>query len=135
MGCDSSSAPAPTSNDDEAKEDIKIVLAAPGVRPADLSVSIIGSEMSVKGETHKHGETFAINRKIAVPRLADAESAQVTASDGMITITMRHKKRQHVPIRVEATPAKIDSDASETKAAAEASASFSEEWVPLANEE
>ena len=66
-------------------------LAAPGVKSADLTVSIEDGVLQLKGEskgvTHRQ-QTMKIDRKIRLPADADVDSeeAAVTHADGLITV-------------------------------------------------
>lgn len=126
-------------NDQDDEADIKIVMAAAGVRPSDLKVSIVDREISVKGESTRGDAAFVIERTVAVPRHADAETCQVSSADGMITITMKRKRRKLVPVHVDVSTAgdepRSTSDESETKGSSSASAVAADEWVPLGKEE
>merc|ERR1719482_2403419 len=79
-----------------SKEDekaIRLIVSAPGVQPSDLKVTILESTLSIKGETKRGDTLFAVDKQMAVPRLADTDTAECTHADGIVTITMRRKDR------------------------------------------
>jgi len=86
------------SKDDD--KDIHLVIAAPGIKPADLKVTLLENTISIKGETQRGDSTFNIDKTIVPPRLADMDTAECTHADGIVTITMQRKISKRIPVRV-----------------------------------
>jgi len=126
--------------DDEQQKDIKMVLAAPGVRPSDIKVAIIDRDIKIQGETKKDEGLFVIERTIHVPRIADVDTLQVTSADGMLTLTMRPKVSKRVPIHVEVSSGhegqpSTSSTSKKSDDHESTEPKSSDEWEPLAKEE
>lgn len=86
------------SRDDNEGALMTLVVAAPGVRAADLSVSAVDRYLHIKGESTKGPETFFIDRCILVPQGADMDAISATHdTDGTLTLVIKRK----VPKRVE----------------------------------
>lgn len=83
-------------------DDVIVRIAAPGVRPSDLTVSVVDGTLTVKGETTVHGETFRVERSLHAPRGVQLEKATCAAADGIVTLTIPRKLARSIPIN--ATP-------------------------------
>lgn len=86
--------------EDEDKETgalMTLVVAAPGVRAADLTVSAVDRYLHIKGESVKGRETFCVDRRILVPHGADLDTISATHAEGTLTLVIRRK----VPKRIE----------------------------------
>lgn len=82
------------------KDGLKLVLACPGVKPADLSVSVVDRTLHVKGKTVKHNEAYVIDKQLPFSREVDLASAECTHVDGVLTIVLKKKAAVRVPIAV-----------------------------------
>lgn len=79
-------------------EEIQVVVAVPGVRSADLSVSVLDGVLRVTGKTTKGADVFRVDRRIALPRSADVETMRATHADGTVEIVMRRKASIRIPL-------------------------------------
>jgi len=77
-------------NDDE----IRIVVAVPGIRTSDLDVTILDDVLHVVGESNM----FRVDRHIALPRNADIETMHATHDLGQVTIVMQRKVSKRIPL-------------------------------------
>ncbi|MBN2556951.1 MAG: Hsp20/alpha crystallin family protein [Anaerolineales bacterium] len=79
---------------------VVIKASAPGIKAADLSVSISGDTVSIKGEMkadqeHEDGVYFlrerrvgSLSRTITLPTLVDSDKAEANFKDGILTLTL-----------------------------------------------
>lgn len=96
-------------------EGIKVVVAAPGVAPTDLDVSVVEHSLRVKGETKRGVDVFCVDHQIVPPRHVDVNTAKCTHADGEVTIVLSKKIGKRIPIAA-AAPAPADEQASTTEA-------------------
>merc|ERR1712146_355812 len=93
-----------------------------GVKPEHLDVSIVDESIHIMGETTRGSESFVIDRRIRMPRNVDADSAECTHENGVLTLTLKRKAGKRIRVNAEAvvTSEPVAADAAE----------FSEgEWV------
>lgn len=131
---------------------IRLVVAAPGVKPSDIEVSVVNETLIVKGESSR-GETevFCVDRQFASSGNADLDTASCTHEDGVLTIILQRKASKRIPVMPvaeaasEATqmvdPQPTLQSAAQTPIADDELASeqplvsSEDEWVPLADPE
>jgi len=103
---------------EETEDTVRIIIAAPGIRTADLKVSIDEEgALDVEGKTKgANGTVWFVHRRVAPPRAADVQSAEVTHVDGVITIAMKRKPITRIPVVQVAVSTE---EAASTSAAAE----------------
>ena len=71
----------------EAADGYEFSVALPGVRPADLDVSVEGGVLLLKG-TARHG---SFERRLRLPRDADGSASSATFEDGLLSLTVRRR--------------------------------------------
>ena len=71
----------------EAADGYEFSVALPGVRPADLDVSVEGGVLLLKG-TARHG---SFERRLRFPRDADGSASSATFEDGLLSLTVRRR--------------------------------------------
>ena len=76
----------------------RVIVAAPGVSPEHLEVSVIDDALRVAGETKKGTEVFCVDRYVDPPCGADIETAKATHDNGVVTIVMQRKAGKRIPI-------------------------------------
>jgi len=77
-----------------------LVVAAPGVRAADITVSAVDRYLHIKGESTKGPETFCIDRRILVPQGADMDAISATHAEGMLTLVIKKKVPKRIDVSV-----------------------------------
>jgi len=101
------------SRDDGDEGVMTLVVAAPGIRAADLNVNVVDQYVHITGESAKGPETFCIDRRILVPQGgADMDAISATHSEGTLTLVIKRK----VPKRVQVTdgaPARVAREAAD----------------------
>lgn len=139
------------------EDEMRITLAAPGVRSEDLDVSVLGNALTVTGSTTRGNEVFRVHRSVAFHEDVDVESAAASHAHGVLTLVLKRKQGKRIPVvlaRAEEPAAPAGAPAKEEEAADEAAeaeqaaaatteqadepehepeaeASSSDEWVPL----
>jgi len=81
---------------------IEVTVAAAGVKPSDLSVTVDSRILTVKGETGEQARTHVVNWKIKLPREADVDKAEASLVDGLLSVTFP-KKEAVEPVTVVAS--------------------------------
>lgn len=96
----------------ETEQEVIIRAEVPGLKPADLQVTVSGNHLILSGEkkesTEKKGEGFvhtesrfgAFRRAIPLPETVDAENVQAEYADGVLTVRLK-KSAALVPKRIE----------------------------------
>jgi len=77
---------------------MNLVVAAPGVRAADLSVGVVDRYLHIKGESTKGAETFCVDRRILVPQDADMDTIKATHADGTLTLVIKRKVAKRIEV-------------------------------------
>jgi HSP20 family protein len=98
----------------EDKENLKIVLELPGVKPEDVKLSIENQVLTIRGEKkqvaeenserwHRYERSYgAFERTFTLPSTVDVERIQATADHGVLTITLpksEKSKPREIPVR------------------------------------
>lgn len=94
----------------EDKENLKIVLELPGVKPEDVKISLENQVLTIQGEKkqvaeesserwHRYERSYgSFQRMFTLPSTVDAERIQATVDNGVLTVTLptaeRAKPRQ-----------------------------------------
>jgi HSP20 family protein len=98
----------------EDKENLKIVVELPGVKPEDVKLSIENQVLTVRGEKkqvaeensdrwHRYERSYgSFERTFTLPSTVDAERIQATVDQGVLTITLpksEKAKPREIPVR------------------------------------
>jgi HSP20 family protein len=101
----------------EDKDELKIVLELPGVRPEDLKINLENRVLTVRGEkkaaTEQNGERWhryertygAFERSFTLPVTVDPDRIQAAAEHGVLTMTLPKAaaaKPREIPVKVQA---------------------------------
>ena len=90
---------------------IIVKAAIPGVKPEDIDISVVGNNLTIKGETKEEREVKEENvirrerrfgsfsRSVSLPSPVDANKADARFENGVLTLTM--------PVAEEAKPKQI----------------------------
>lgn len=115
--------PVPTEDEEDGKKYYRFSIAAPGVAPADLRVTMHPDprvlEVEIAGSTIVHGKTYAIDKRIRLPHDVETEeeyAPHVSLANGILTLTMAAERAY--PNRVEAGTRKLTIESSEAAAPA-----------------
>lgn len=77
---------------DDPSKFYRLTLKAPGVAPDDLSVTVHPDprvrEIEIAGETTVAGRKYTIDKRVHLPRDADAEDAAVSLANGILTLVV-----------------------------------------------
>ncbi len=99
----------------EDKDELKIVLELPGVRPEDVKINLENRILTVHGEKkavaeqkderwHRYERTYgAFERTFTLPVTVDPDRIQATVEHGVLTLTLPKSaaaKSREIPIRV-----------------------------------
>ncbi|MCZ7575045.1 MAG: Hsp20/alpha crystallin family protein [Ardenticatenaceae bacterium] len=91
---------------------IEVAVPLPGVKPEEVSVTVTGNTLTIKGEKHAKEEVKEENyyrrevhygsfaRSLALPATADTEKAEAKFEDGVLTVTFP-KVAEAQPKRIE----------------------------------
>merc|ERR1719263_1107478 len=101
MGASSHSRDLSSVRLEETNDGIRVIVAAPGVKPEDLEVTWVDQTLQVKGCTETNGEAFAVDRHIVTPRQIDPNTAKCTHAHGVLTITLERKASKKIPVNAE----------------------------------
>ena len=89
----------------EDKESIRIVAELPGVRPADVKLSIENGILTIRGEkrqeaenrserVHRYERTYgSFERSFSLPGTVDPEGIDATYADGVLTVMVPKAER------------------------------------------
>lgn len=98
----------------EDKENLKLVLELPGVKPEDVKLSVENQVLTIRGEKkqvaeesrerwHRYERTYgSFERTFRLPGTVDAELIQATVDHGVLTITLpksEKSKPREIPVR------------------------------------
>jgi HSP20 family protein len=84
----------------ETEDSVVVKSAVPGVKPDDIDITVSGNTLSISGEAKSEEEVTEENyirrerrygsfsRSIALPEGLDAEKADATFEDGLLTLTI-----------------------------------------------
>ena len=84
----------------ESDDDVTVHASIPGVKPEDIALSVTGETLTIKGETQMEKEENtgnyhlrerrygAFQRSVALPTLVNADKAQATFEQGVLTLTL-----------------------------------------------
>ena len=99
----------------EDKDNLRIVLELPGVRPEDVKINLENNVLTIRGEkrqsTEENGERWhrferswgSFERSFTLPNLVDAEGIQATAEHGVLTLVVpksEKAKPREIPVRI-----------------------------------
>jgi len=84
-----------------SNDTLTVIVSAPGIHSSDLSVTVLGEAVHVKGETLSGGVLFSIDRELVLPPIADLATVACTHDAGELTVTMARKPEKRVPIAVQ----------------------------------
>lgn len=89
----------------EDKEDLKIVLELPGVKPEDVKISLENQVLTIQGEKkqvaeesserwHRYERSYgSFERMFTLPSTTDAERIQAKVDNGVLTVTLPKAER------------------------------------------
>ena len=89
----------------EDKENLKIVLELPGVRPEDLKISLENQMLTIQGEKkqvaeenserwHRYERSYgSFERMFTLPGTVDAERIEAKVDHGVLTVTLPKSER------------------------------------------
>ena len=98
----------------EDKENLKIVLELPGVKPEDVKISVENQILTIRGEKkqiaeenserwHRYERSYgSFERTFTLPSTVDAERVQATVDHGVLTVTLpksEKSKPREIPVR------------------------------------
>jgi HSP20 family protein len=101
----------------EDKNQLKIVLELPGVRPEDVKISLENQTLTISGEKkqaveeknerwHRYERSYgAFERSFTLPSTVDAERVQAIAELGTLTLVLpkaEKSKPREIPVKVSA---------------------------------
>jgi HSP20 family protein len=84
----------------ESEDDVTVRASIPGVKPEDIDLSVTGEVLTIKGETQEEKEEEtgnyhlrerrygAFQRAVNLPTLVNADKAQATFENGVLTLTL-----------------------------------------------
>lgn len=100
----------------ERPEALRIVAEIPGVKPADVHISVEGNLLTIRGtkeqlaeekgeKVHRYERTYgAFERSFTLPATVDAAGIKATHEDGLLTVTLpKVEKAKPREIKVEAS--------------------------------
>jgi HSP20 family protein len=98
----------------EDKENLKIVLELPGVKPEDVKLSVENQSLTIRGEKkqvaeenserwHRYERSYgSFERTFTLPSTVDAEKIQAVADNGVLTVTLprsEKSKPREIPVQ------------------------------------
>jgi len=111
---------------------VRLIVAAPGVKPDDLEVTFVDQTLHIKGETVRGADVYSVETQWTAPRTIDLSTAHCSHIDGALTITLKKKAAKRIPVSAEVLKVvteSIDKEVEETEGAA--GKSEFEGWEPL----
>lgn len=99
----------------EDKENLRIVLDLPGVRPEEVKISLENHILTIRGEKrqvteesndrwHRYERAYgSFKRAFTLPATVDAERIQAAAEPGVLTLTLpksEQAKPREIPVRI-----------------------------------
>lgn len=96
---------APACDIFEDKENLKIVLELPGVKPEDVKISLENQVLTIQGEKrqvaeesserwHRYERSYgSFERRFTLPSTVDPEKIQAKADNGVLTVTLPRAER------------------------------------------
>jgi HSP20 family protein len=99
----------------EDKEQLKVVLELPGVRPEDVKINLENQVLTVRGEKkvaaeeskerwHRYERSYgSFERSFTLPGSVDAERIHATAEHGVLTLTLpksEKAKPREIPVTI-----------------------------------
>lgn len=89
---------------EETADGVRVTVAAPGVKPDDLEVTVIEQTLRITGETAINGDVFHVDRHVVLASRLDPESAACTHADGVVTVTLTRKPSKVIRVNAASTP-------------------------------
>ncbi len=84
----------------ETKDNIIVKMSAPGVKPEDIDISVVGDTLTIKGETKSEGQFEegnyirkerrfgAFQRTLSLPASVTSDKAKAEFENGVLTLTL-----------------------------------------------
>jgi len=84
----------------EAKDNVIVKMSAPGVKPEDIDISVVGDTLTIKGETKSEGQFEegsyirkerrygAFQRTLSLPASVASDKAKAEFENGVLTLTL-----------------------------------------------
>ena len=102
-------------------ETYRVSIAAPGVAPADLNVVVHPDprvhEIELAGGSTVYGTTYAIDKRVHLPRDAEAKDAVVSLANGILTLTVPKRAAEEASTPAKKMKLTIESPSEPAKAA------------------
>lgn len=102
-------------------ETYRVSIAAPGVAPADLNVVVHPDprvhEIELNGGSTVYGTTYAIDKRVHLPRDAEAKDAVVSLANGILTLTVPKRAAEEASTPAKKMKLTIESPSEPAKAA------------------
>ena len=95
----------------QTPDEVVVTVELPGMMRDDVDVTVTVNTVTVAGRrppislparsiVHLHQRRFgAFKRSLALPAAVDAERSSATMADGVLTITLPHRRARQVPIQ------------------------------------
>merc|ERR1719152_1142559 len=122
-----------SANIEATADGVRLIVAAPGVKPDDVEVTFVDQTLHIKGETVRGADVYCVETQWTAPRAIDLATAHCTHIDGALTITLKKKAAKRIPVTAEVlkvVTAPLDAEVEESEAVAGGLASEGE-WEPL----
>lgn len=100
----------------EEKDDIVVKAELPGIKKEDLEISVLGNQLTIKGERKKEEEVKekgyyysersygAFSRTVEIPKEVQADKVRATFKDGILEVRLpmtEEAKRKEIKVKVE----------------------------------
>ncbi len=84
----------------ETKDNVIVKMSAPGVKPEDIEISVVGDTLTIKGETKSEGQFEegnyirkerrfgAFQRTFSLPASVTSDKARAEFENGVLTLTL-----------------------------------------------
>jgi HSP20 family protein len=97
----------------ETKDSVIVKMSAPGVKPEDIDISVVGDTLTIKGETKSEGQFEegsyirkerhfgAFQRTLSLPASVAPDKAKAEFENGVLTLTLpKAEEAKPKPIKV-----------------------------------
>ena len=74
---------------DEGK--LSIAVDVPGIKEADLDISVLDNQINVKGQRNTATSTYQINKSFSIPEGYESDNIKAELKDGVLTLTLVSK--------------------------------------------
>merc|ERR1719263_1958609 len=95
---------------EDTNDGVRVIVAAPGVKPEDLEVTWVDETLQIKGCTERSSEVFTVDRRIVMPRQIDQDTAKCSHENGVLTVALERKAAKRIPVQRKAVPEAVAAD-------------------------